>query len=243
MKPRITMPELLEAGCHFGHTRGRWHPAMKPYVYLTRERIHIMDLEKTLQKLDDLTTALENFIASGQQLVLVGTKRQAKQALLDLAKETNLPYVSERWLGGTLTNFETVKASIKRLHRLEDLLADGEAKLTKRERQMKQAELDRMTTKFGGLKDLTEVPGGLFIIDPSYEDNALKEARRLGLAVFALLDTSSNPTLVDEFVPANDDAAKSIELILGEVKTAIISGQKRARQDAKVKTTSEENNG
>lgn len=234
MKPTLTMQELLDAGCHFGHTRGRWHPAMKPFVYLTRERIHIMDLEKTMQKLDDLTTAVENFVAAGNDLVLVGTKRQAKQILENVAAATKLPYVSNRWLGGTLTNFETVKSSIKKMHRLEEQLADPESKMIKRERTMKTAELARMTAKFGGLRDLTAVPQGLFVIDPSYEENTIKEARRLGLSVFALLDTSSNPTLVDEFVPANDDAAKSIELIMGEVERAIIRGQERAKSSAKV---------
>lgn len=234
MKPNLTMQDLLDAGCHFGHTRGRWHPAMKPFVYLTRERIHIMDLEKTVQKLDDLTTAVENFVAAGHKLVLVGTKRQAKKIVHDVATATKLPYVNERWLGGTLTNFETIKSSIKRLNRLEELLASEETKITKRERTMKQAELERMQAKFGGLKEMTEVPDGLFVIDPSYEDSTIKEAHRLGLTVFAMLDTSSDPRLVNEFVPANDDAAKSIELIMGEVQAAIERGQKRAKSDAKV---------
>lgn len=234
MKPNLTIQDLLDAGCHFGHTRGRWHPAMKPFVYLTRERIHIMDLEKTLQKLDDLTTAVENFVAAGNQLVLVGTKRQAQRITKEIAQELKLPYVCERWMGGTLTNFETVKTSIKRMRRIEEALSVDDGKLSKRERVMKAAELERLETKFGGLKELTGIPQGLFIIDPSYEDNAVKEAKRLGLSIFALLDTSSNPGLVDEFVPANDDAAKSIELIMGEVKAAIERGQKRAKADAKV---------
>ena len=234
MKPNLTIQDLLDAGCHFGHTRGRWHPAMKPFVYLTRERIHIMDLEKTLQKLDDLTTAVENYVAAGNQLVLVGTKRQAQKITKEIAQATGLPYVCERWMGGTLTNFETVKTSIKRMRRLEEVLAVDDGKLSKRERVMKAAELERLEVKFGGLKELTTIPQGLFVIDPSYEDNAIKEAKRLGLSVFALLDTSSNPNQVDEFVPANDDAAKSIELIMGEVKAAIERGQKRAKADAKV---------
>jgi small subunit ribosomal protein S2 len=234
MKPNLTMQDLLDAGCHFGHTRGRWHPAMKPFVYLTRERIHIMDLEKTVQKLDDLTTVVENFVAAGNDLVLVGTKRQAKKVIEDVAAATKLPYVSNRWLGGTLTNFETVKSSIKRLRRLEEILATEDSKISKKERTMKAAELERMEAKFGGLKELTVVPQGLFVIDPSYEENAIKEARRLGLSIFALLDTSSNPALVDEFVPANDDAAKSIELIMGEVQAAIERGQKRAKENVKV---------
>jgi len=228
----LTVRDLLEAGCHFGHTRGRRHPNMAEYVYITREKVNIIDLEKTLSKLKDLLTAVENFVAEGKVLVMVGTKRQAQAVVKTVADEAGIPYVSERWLGGTLTNFNTVEKSIKRMNELETyLLSDEAAEIIKRERLMLQRELDRLRIKVGGLKDITKIPEGLFVIDPAYEKNAVKEARNLDVAVFALLDTNSNPMLTDEFVPANDDAAKSIMLILNEVKQAIERGKKRAEAD------------
>lgn len=232
----LTLEQLLDAGAHFGHTRGRWHPAMKPYIYMTRERIHILNLEKTLEKMKDLTNAVENFVAAGKTLVLVGTKRQAKAVVEEIAKELNIPYVSERWLGGTLTNFETVRGTITTMNKLTEQMAgpDETTGLKKRERRRQAQELERMETKFGGLKMMNKIPDGLFIIDPSYEQNAILEARRLGLTIFAMLDTSSNPGLVDEFVPANDDAARSIRVVMAPVKEAISRGQKRAQESAKV---------
>lgn len=225
----LSVRQLMDAGCHFGHTRGRRHPAMRDYIYLTREKVNIINLEKTLIKLDELLTAIENFTAAGQTLILVGTKRQAKDTISTLADQLKLPYVSERWLGGTLTNFETVKKSIRKMNELREYLASTHsAELTKRERLMQSRDLDRMELKFGGLATLTDLPGGLFVVDPSYEKNAVKEARSLGLTVFALLDTNSNPMLVDEFVPANDDASKSIMLIMNEVAGAIERGRQRA---------------
>lgn len=225
----VTVRDLLEAGCHFGHTRGRRHPNMQEYVYITREKVNIIDLEKTLSKLKDLLTAVENFVAEGKVLVIVGTKRQAQATVETIALEAGIPYVKERWLGGTLTNFATVEKSIKRMNELESYLLSKDAEeIIKRERLMLQRELDRLRIKLGGLKDVKKIPDGLFIIDPAYEKNAVKEARNMDLTVFALLDTNSNPMLTDEFVPANDDAAKSIMLILTEVKKAIERGQERA---------------
>lgn len=225
----ITIEQLMDAGCHFGHTRARRHPKMEEYVYLTRERIQILDLEKTLIKLRDLATAIENFVADGKTLVLVGTKRQAKDSIVSVAKATNLAYISERWLGGTLTNFATVQQSIKKMNDIDSFLNSDEAStMPKKERVMKHQDLIRMQSKFGGLKDCHRLPDGLFIVDPSFEHNALREARTLGLTVFAMLDTNSNPLLVDEFVPANDDAAKSINLIMHEIQGAIERGQARA---------------
>ncbi len=231
----LTVRDLLEAGSHFGHTRGRRHPNMQEYVYITRERVNIIDLEKTLAKLKDLLTAVENFVAEGKVLVLVGTKRQAQAVVETVATEAGIPYVKERWLGGTLTNFATVEKSIKRMNELETYLASDDAnEISKRERLMQQRELDRLKIKVGGLKDLTAIPDGLFVIDPAYEKNAVKEARSLDLTVFALLDTNSNPMLTDEFVPANDDAAKSIMLIINEVAKAIERGKKRAAEKVAV---------
>lgn len=231
----LTVRDLLEAGSHFGHTRGRRHPNMQEYVYITRERVNIIDLEKTLAKLKDLLTAVENFVAEGKVLVLVGTKRQAQAVVETVATEAGIPYVKERWLGGTLTNFATVEKSIKRMNELETYLASDDAKeISKRERLMQQRELDRLKIKVGGLKDLTAIPDGLFVIDPAYEKNAVKEARSMDLTVFALLDTNSNPMLTDEFVPANDDAAKSIMLIINEVAKAIERGKKRAAEKVAV---------
>lgn len=238
----ITVRDLLEAGCHFGHTRGRRHPNMAEYVYITRERVNIIDLEKTLAKLKDLLTAVENFVAEGKVLVMVGTKRQAQAVVKTIAVEADIPYVSERWLGGMLTNFTTVSKSIKRMNELDEYLSskESEEEKTKRERLMLQRELDRLRLKVGGLKDIKKIPDGLFIVDPSYEKNAVKEARDTNLAVFALLDTNSNPMLTDEFVPANDDAAKSIMLVLTAVKEAIARGKERAVETARVAVVAKE---
>lgn len=237
----LTVRDLLDAGCHFGHTRGRRHPNMQDYVYMTRERVNIMDLEKSLEKLKDLLTAVENFVAEGKVLVLVGTKRQCQSIVEAVAKEAGIPYVSERWLGGALTNFNTVYKRIKRLNELEEYLVSKEVEeITKRERLTLQRELETLRIKVGGLKDIAKIPDGLFIIDPSYEHNAVKEGHDVGATLFALLDTNSNPLLVDEFVPANDDAAKSINLILGEVKEAILRGKKRAEATAKVAASADE---
>lgn len=234
-KTTISLRDLLDAGCHFGHTRGRRHPQTKEYVFLTREKVDIIDLEKALAKLNDLSVAVENFLASGQTLVMVGTKRQAKEVTETVAQAVGLPYVSERWLGGTLTNFETVRKSIKKMNDLAVFLETEEAaELTKRERLMQQRELERLRFKFGGLADLTKVPDGLFIIDPTYEKIAVSEARALEKTIFALLDTNSNPDLVDEFVIANDDATKSIRLIMQEIQEALERGQVRAKETAKV---------
>lgn len=234
----ITLKALMEAGCHFGHLRGRWHPNMQPYVYVTRDRVRIIDLEATKNKLKQLLKAIEEFVAVGQTLVLVGTKRQAKDIIETVGKATGIPYVSERWLGGTLTNFQTMQQSIKKMNSLTEYLAsDAALELTKKERLMQQRELDRMQVKFGGLKQLRDLPDGLFIIDPSYEANALKEAKKTGLTVFAMLDTNSDPRLIDEFVPANDDAAKSIMLITNQVQGAIERGLKRQSAAAKQSTT------
>lgn len=232
-KTDISIRDLMDAGCHFGHSRGRRHPNMAEYVYITREKINIINLEKTLTKLKDLTQAVEDYIAAGNVMVLVGTKRQAQEIVQSVAKKTGLPYVTERWLGGILTNYDTVKVSIKRMNDLEKFLASNDSEeLTKRERLMQQRDLDRMKMKFGGLADITKLPDGLFVIDPSFERNAVAEAKKLGQSVFALLDTNSNPLEVDEFVPANDDASKSIMLIMEEVSKAIERGQKRAQATA-----------
>ncbi|MDO8471559.1 MAG: 30S ribosomal protein S2 [bacterium] len=229
----ITIEQLMDAGCHFGHTKAHRHPKMEEFVYLTREKVQILDLQKTLTKLQDLTMAVENFVAEGKSLILVGTKRQAKEVVKSIGEETGLSYITERWLGGTLTNFETVRQSIRKMNEIEAFLASDEAQLiSKKERVIQHQELVRLTIKFGGLKKITRVPDGLFIVDPSFEHNALLEARKLGLSVFALLDTNSDPGLVDEFVPANDDATKSINLIMGEIKLALEHGLKRASDQA-----------
>jgi len=225
----ISVEDLMEAGCHFGHTKARWQPRMKPYIYLTREKVQILDLEKTKKKLDNLMQVVEDFVADGNTLVLVGTKRQAQDIVETIGNKLGIPYVKKRWLGGTMTNFDTMKKSIKKMNEIAKFLESDDAlKLMKRERLMMHRDLVRMQDKFGGLKDIKEVPQGLFLIDPSFEKNALKEARQVGIKVFALLDTNSNPDMVDEFVPANDDAAKSIMLIMNELQSAIMRGQKRA---------------
>lgn len=219
--------ELMEAGVHFGHASGKWHPKMAPYIFCTRDKLHIIDLEKTQTQLKSVLTELENFIRSGKTLMLVGTKRQVAPMVKEMAERLNIPYVSERWLGGTMTNFGQMLQSIDRMKKAEEILSTDEAnKMIKKERVMLQAELKRMHAKFGGLRNFNKKPDALFVIDPSYEHNAIKEARFEGIEIFGVVDTNSDPSTINHVIPANDDGPKSLKLILDLVEKTIAEGQK-----------------
>lgn len=219
--------ELMEAGVHFGHASGKWHPKMAPYIFCTRDKLHIIDLEKTQVQLKTVLTDLENFIRSGKTLMIVGTKRQVSPAVKEMAERLSIPYVSERWLGGTMTNFGQMMQSIQRMKKAEEILSSDEAaKMIKKERVMLQADLKRMHSKFGGLRDFTKKPDALFIIDPSYEHNAVKEARFEGIEIYAIVDTNSDPSVIDHVIPANDDGPKSLKLMLNLIEQTIAEGQK-----------------
>lgn len=223
----ISMKSLLEAGVHFGHQTRRWNPRMAPYVFTARNGIHIIDLQKTVQKTKEAYDALKNYTAEGKKVLFVGTKKQARGAIEREATRCNMFYISNRWLGGLLTNWNTVKKSIARLKKLESMAENNsfeqEAK-TKKEQLGLQRELEKLRKTLGGIKDMTTPPEILFVIDPKKEEIAVKEAKKLGLKVFAVIDTNCDPDLIDYAIPGNDDAIRAISLFLETMANSIIEG-------------------
>jgi small subunit ribosomal protein S2 len=218
---------LLEAGAHFGHNTSRWHPKMAQFIHSKRGDIHIINLEKTVEQFDIALAFITDVVARGQQILFVGTKRQAKDLVKETAEAVKQPYVTERWLGGMLTNSNTINVRIKKLKDLEAKMENGElaAKYNKLEVQRYQEQIDLMNVSFGGIKDLQGRPGALFIIDISKEDTAVKEANRLGVPIVALVDTNVDPSKVKYPIPCNDDAIKAIALALNYAKEAVLAGQ------------------
>jgi small subunit ribosomal protein S2 len=221
----VTPKDLLDAGVHLGHQTKRWNPRSKPYVFGHRQGITIIDLEKTHAALEKATAFLENLVASGDDVLLVGTKRQAQELIREAATATGMPYVTTRWMGGTLTNFETIKKSLAKFKKYQTMDANGElAKLSSKEESAIRREMARMTRNFDGITGLTGLPGAMFVIDVSYEEIAVLEAKRVGIPCIGLVDTNSDPTLVSHPIPGNDDAAKSIRIIIDTVVEAIQQG-------------------
>jgi small subunit ribosomal protein S2 len=235
---QVDIKQLLEAGAHFGHQSSRWHPRMAPYIHSKREGNHIIDLTKTVEALDKALDFLTQTSAAGKQVLLVSTKRQAKDKIRQVADATNMPYVTERWLGGMLTNTATIGGRIKRLKDLESRMISGEleARYNKLEVQRFQEEVDEMNHLYGGIKDLNGKPGAVFVVDVINDDLAVKEARKLGIPVVAMVDTNGDPSQVNYPIPANDDATKAINLILDYVQAAIEAGQKKAASKPADKT-------
>lgn len=227
MAVEVDIKQLLEAGVHFGHKTSRWHPKMAPFIHSKRQDSHIIDLTKTVEGLEKALPFLTATAAAGKPILFVATKKQTKDLVKKTAEELNQPYVTERWLGGTLTNVSTVTAQIKKLKDLERNMASGafEKKYNKLEVQRFQEEIDELTLKYGGIKDLSGKPGALFLIDVLGDVNAIKEAKTLGVPVVALVDTNADPSLIDYVIPANDDAIKGIALILDYVKQAVEAGK------------------
>jgi len=227
----VDIKKLLEAGAHFGHKTSRWHPKMAPYIHSKRDGNHIIDLVQTVAALETALAFLSETTAAGKQVLLVGTKRQAKDIILKLAEETSMPYVTERWVGGMLTNQKTVGGRIKYLKDLESKMESGQlaAKYSKLEQQRFQEEIDHMNFIYGGIKNLNAHPGAVFIVDIVHEANALREARKLGLKTIGIVDTNADPSLVDYPIPANDDAIKTIQLIADYVKQAIEQGKAKQK--------------
>lgn len=229
----LTIEQLLEAGAHFGHLRRRWNPRMRPFIYGEREGIHIIDLRKTVVLLDAARQAALDIASEGKIILFVGTKPQAKEAVKAAAQRCGMPYVVERWLGGMLTNFSTIRRSIKRLATIDRMESDGTFdKLTKKERLLLSRERDRLRLVFGGIEDMTRLPGALFIVDIKKEDIAVKEAHILGIPVIAIVDTNSDPGEVDYPIPANDDSIKTIELIANVISDAVLEGKQIAKTRA-----------
>jgi len=216
---------LLQAGCHFGHLKRKWCPAMKPYIYTERNGIHIIDLNKTVVKIDDAAEALKNIARQGKKILFVGTKKQTKEVIAEKATSINMPYVIERWPGGMLTNFPTIRKAVKKMANIDKLMNDGTfGNLSKRELLQITRQRAKLEKNLGSIADLTRLPSALFVVDVAKEHIAVAEANRLGIPVFAIVDTNSNPNDIDFVIPANDDSTKAIEIILGAVCDAIQEG-------------------
>src|SRR5215203_54058 len=231
--------QLLEAGVHFGHLKKKWNPKMLPYIFAEKKGIHIIDLNKTTEALQETAAALKQIARSGKKILFVGTKKQAKDIVTECAQRVNMPYVTERWLGGMLTNFNTVRKSVKKMQSIEKMLGDGSFdNITKKERLTLSRDKDKMEKVLGGIAQLGRVPAALFIIDIGHEHIALAEAKRLNISTFGIVDTNCDPNKVDFAVPANDDATKSIAIITNYLTAAIAEGLAE-RQAAKEDETDE----
>jgi small subunit ribosomal protein S2 len=231
--------QLLEAGVHFGHLRKKWNPKMLPYIFAEKKGIHIIDLNKTVECLQDNASVLKSIAKSGKKILFVGTKKQAKEIVTECARKVNMPFVTERWLGGMLTNFNTVRKSVKKMQSIEKMLADGTLdSITKKERLQLTRDREKMEKVLGGIAQLGRVPTALFIIDIGHEHIALAEAKRLGITTFGIVDTNCDPNKVDYAIPANDDATKSIAIITNYITAAIAEGLAE-RQAAKDDDTDE----
>ncbi len=236
---KVTLEQLLDAGVHFGHLKSKWDPNMAPYIFMERNGIHVIDLYKTMKKTEEACGAIKNIAKSGRKILFVATKKQAKDIVIEAANSVNMPYVTERWLGGMLTNFATVRKSIKKMQSIDKMEQDGTFQnMAKRERLILTRERDKLNRVLGGIADLTRIPAGLFIIDIKKEHIAVSEAHKLNLTSFGMVDTNSNPRMVDYAIPANDDSTKSIELITNTLRDSIAEGldeRRRSKDEAKAK--------
>jgi small subunit ribosomal protein S2 len=222
---RTNFSELLDAGVHFGHLKRKWNPAMAPYIFMERNGIHIIDLEKTAVKIDEAASAMKQISKSGKKILFVATKKQAKEIVAERVKQVNMPYVTERWPGGMLTNFPTIRKAVKKMSSIDKMAVDGTfANLSKREKLQITRQRAKLEKNLGSIADLTRLPSALFVVDVSKEHIAVREAKRLGIPVFAMVDTNSDPSNIDFPIPANDDASKSISLIVNILCTAIDEG-------------------
>ena len=229
--------QLLEAGVHFGHLKKKWNPKMLPYIFAEKKGIHIIDLNKTVECLQETAAALKQIARSGKKILFVGTKKQAKDIVNESARRVNMPFVTERWLGGMLTTFNTVRKSVKKMQSIEKMLGDGSFdSITKKERLTLSRDRDKMDKVLGGIAQLGRVPAALFIIDIGHEHIALAEAKRLGIQTFGVVDTNCDPNKVDFAIPANDDATKSIAIIVNYITAAIAEGlaERQAAKDEEV---------
>ena len=226
MPESVTIKQLLEAGAHFGHQTSRWHPRMKSYIFTKRNGIHILDLEQTIVMLDEAYTFVNQVVAEGGEILFVGTKRQAQEAIEEEAKRCGMYYVNQRWLGGVLTNFATIQARIDYLVRLEDQQTKGDFnRLPKKEALKLGEEIARLNRQMGGIKEMTRLPAAIFIVDPTKEKIARAEANRMGIPVVAMVDTNCNPDNIDYPIPVNDDAIRAIKLACNKIADAVIEGR------------------
>ncbi len=241
MSARTSFNDLLESGAHFGHLKSKWNPAMAPYIYSEKNGIHIIDLNKTVVKIDEAANAIKQIARSGRKILFVATKKQAKDIVAEKMKTVAMPYVTERWPGGMLTNFATIRKSVRRMSQIDKMATDGTyTNISKRERLQISREREKLETNFGSVSDLSRLPAALFIVDISKEHIAVAEAKRLNIPTFAIVDTNSNPNQVDYAIPANDDASTSIAYIIELMCVAIREGLSDRKMD-KEANVSEEN--
>ena len=228
----IDTKALLKAGVHFGHLKKKWNPKMKPYIFMEKKGIHIIDLNKTKDKLEEACAAIKSVARSGRKIMFVATKKQAKDIVADSARSVNMPYITERWLGGMMTNFATIRRSVKKMQSIDKMLNDGSAEnVTKKERLVLARERDKMERVLGGISQLNRLPAALFIVDVAHEHIAVAEATRLNISTFGIVDTNSDPTQIDFPIPANDDATKSIKIMMGFITQAIQEGLEERKKD------------
>lgn len=234
---RTNFDQLLEAGCHFGHLKRKWNPAMAPYIYMERNGIHIIDLNKTVIKIDEAAEALKTIAKSGRKILFVSTKQQGQEVVAAKAQEVGMPYITERWAGGMLTNFPTIRKAVKKMTTIDKMMTDGTFdNISKREKLQIARQREKLEKNLGSIADLTRLPSAIFVVDVLKEHIAVAEANRLGIPVFGIVDTNSDPTPIDYVIPANDDATKSIETILNAVCEAI----KEGLEERKVEKADEE---
>jgi len=238
---KVNFQELLDAGVHFGHLKRKWNPNMAPYIFMERNGIHIIDLYKTEAKLEEASNAIKQIAKSGRRVLFVATKKQAKELVSQTVKKVNMPYVTERWPGGMLTNFSTIRKAVRKMSSIDKMMTQNTyLKLSKREKLQITRERAKLEKNLGSISDMSRIPAALFIVDINKEKIAVAEARKLNIPVFAMVDTNTDPTLVDFAIPANDDASKSIALIVGTMVNAIAEGlnerrMAREKQDAEDK--------
>lgn len=229
--PRVELTQLIEAGAHFGHLTRRWNPKMKPYIFMEKNGIHIIDLKKTQESIDIAAQAMTEIVSQGKRVLFVGTKKQAKGTIASEAKRSDSNWVSERWLGGMLTNFQTIRKSIKHLQNIEKMESDGTfEKITKKERLVLTREKDKLRKVLDGVETLAKMPGALFIVDIKKESIAINEALKLNIPIFAIVDTNCDPDPVDYIIPANDDASRAVEVISKIIADAVIEGNAKAKE-------------
>jgi small subunit ribosomal protein S2 len=223
--PRTNFQELLDAGAHFGHLKRKWNPNMEPYIFMEKNGIHIIDLQKTIVKIDEAASAIKQIVKSGRKVLFVATKKQAKELVAELVSSVGMPYVTERWPGGMLTNFPTIRKAVKKMNSIDKMAKDAAWDvLSKREKLQITRQHAKLEKMLGSISDLSRLPAALFVVDVMKERIAVREAQRLGIPVFAMVDTNSNPEDVDFVIPANDDASQSIKLIVGIMTDAIREG-------------------
>ncbi|EJF53608.1 ribosomal protein S2 [Saprospira grandis DSM 2844] len=236
-----TYKELLDAGCHFGHMKRKWNPKMRPFIFMERKGIHVIDLNRTIESLEETAKVMKQMAKSGKKILFVGTKKQARGIVETAARSVNMPFVTDRWLGGMMTNFATIRKSVRKMQSIERMLNDGTLdNITKKERLVlsrKHAKLNRM---FGGIADLNRLPHTLFVVDISHEHLAIAEAKRLGVSTIGIVDTNSDPTVVDFAVPSNDDASKAIAIVVNYLTEAIREGQEEGKKVKEEKKASAE---